>query len=69
MKIYQKGDIKKILNEREHPPKRTIVKLPCGHSSVEITKPRDTLFTCPVCMKRFALTWSFIDSHKRIKQI
>jgi hypothetical protein len=46
-----------------HPPK-WIIKLPCGHGSVEVTKPEDQYITCGQCLKQFLLVWSKIGKHK-----
>jgi len=47
----------------------TILKLPCGHGNVELTKTEDKLIICPVCFRHWVLHWSPIDKYKRIKEI
>lgn len=36
----------------------TLIKLPCNHASVEITRTGDQWVQCPECSKSFMLTWS-----------
>jgi len=52
-------ETKKILREGDKP--RTpnhILKLPCGHGSVEIKEARDQDVRCPQCHEVFYLSWS-----------
>jgi len=60
MKIYRKGAGESIY---------TIVKLPCGCTSIEVIKPTDQLLICPRCKKKFYLTWTMRDQAKKIKEI
>jgi len=54
----------KLSKEIDKRPIRKILRLPCGHGNVEITRPEDTYVTCPICYKKFLLTWSRIGKHK-----
>jgi hypothetical protein len=65
----QSDSIRKILRENESGRiKRNphVVKLPCGHGSVEITKPEDQWLVCNRCYQSFRLTWSPIEANRRI---
>lgn len=60
-KILTLDDVKRDeekLRNRKYPIQ--IVKLPCGHMSVEIDKPEDKYIQCKYCAKKFVLTWSKI---------
>jgi len=48
-----------ILNEQWHQKgkKRKVLKLPCGHGNIEITKPEDQIIYCNTCHKKFYLIW------------
>ena len=57
--------VEKALKEREKgSSKHVIVKLPCGCTSVEITRPGDKYITCPRCGHSYRLTWSRLGRHK-----
>lgn len=53
-------DDQDILREqhRGYGPIHKILKLPCGHESVEIDKPEDQWVHCSTCHKDFRLVWS-----------
>lgn len=63
-----KDEVRKVYKEAERRRGQyTILKLPCGHGSVEITKPKDQFVVCPVCYKRFLLIWSKLTGRQRIE--
>lgn len=47
-------------------PQRTIMKLPCGHGKIELTRTSDQYITCGECGKSFLLVWSSIGRHKQV---
>jgi hypothetical protein len=51
-------DLKKDMKDK------TIMKLPCGHCDIEITRTGDQIVVCPVCHKRGMLVWSQRDNKK-----
>lgn len=59
-----KDQLRKIDREYDQRPVRTILKLPCGCTSIEITRPGDQYVVCPSCFHKYLLTWSKIDKHK-----
>lgn len=61
--------VKRVLNENEHGTRRwQIVKLPCGHGNVEIERPEDQWLYCSRCHRKFLLTWSPIESKRKIAE-
>jgi len=50
-------EIRRLNREFDIRPVRKILKLPCGHGSIEITRPQDTYITCPNCFKKFLLIY------------
>jgi len=60
-------EVKKILRENasaQLKSNKLVAKLPCGHSSIEITEPRDQILICPVCFKKSYLVYSRIGKSK-----
>lgn len=49
--------LQKLDKEYNQRPIRQILKLPCGCTSIEITRPQDQYVTCPECYKKFLLIW------------
>lgn len=68
---YDADYIRKIRNEFESgqtKQKNVVVKLPCGHGSVEITEPRDQILTCNTCYKRVLFTYVPVSGRSRITE-
>lgn len=61
--------LRELDKEWDKRPVRQILKLPCGCTSVELSRPEDTYVTCPVCYKKFLLIYSKIGKHKIEGQI
>lgn len=62
-------NIRRIMRENDHGTKKFwVIKMPCGHGSVEITKPEDQWLTCKKCLQSFLLTWSPIEANRKIAQ-
>jgi len=55
---------RKLNKEFDQRPLRKILKLPCGHGNIEITRPQDQYITCPKCFHKFLLIWSKIAKYK-----
>lgn len=47
--------------------KSTILQLPCGHGSFELTEPKDVQVMCNICHKKFQLIWSKVN--KKIREL
>ncbi len=66
---YDSDYIRKIRNEfdgQQIKQKPVVVKLPCGHGSVEITEPRDQILTCNTCFSRNLFTYVPVSGKSRI---
>ncbi len=60
-------NIRRIMRENEHGTKKfTVVKLPCGHGRVEVTKPEDQWLTCTTCLQKFLLKWSPLEGRHQV---
>ena len=57
-------EIRRLNHEFDIRPIRKILKLPCGHGSIEISRPQDQYVVCDTCYKKFLLIWSKIGRHK-----
>ena len=57
-------EMRRLNREFDIRPVRKILKLPCNCTSVEILRPEDTYIVCPVCFKKYLLTYSKIGKHK-----
>ena len=53
------SEVLKRLEEKDRRHSKKVVKLPCGHATVEIRdKAEDQFIVCPKCLKKFLLTYS-----------
>jgi len=50
--------------ERDRKTPKTIIRLPCGHVSYQITKYEDKYMICPTCHKKFVLMMSRLSKPK-----
>ena len=58
--------IQKEFDSQQIKQKPVVVKLPCGHGSLEITETRDQILICNTCFKRVLFTYVPVAGKSRL---